>query len=168
MREIVYRKFIPVSVANEYADGPSVALIEISAGEVKRFRRLARAVEKLSVTSIEDFNSPAEFFTGEYENPGTVTDTVTDKTSLKECGLLINDDNPITAILAKRRLAGDSVNSENTIADIKSLLSPWEGTSECERVCIDKDSFYYRGYIRHTDDRWSTDSISIDYLPETK
>jgi hypothetical protein len=164
MRQIIFRKFVPVSVSNDYADGPSVALIELSAVEIKRIRKLAKAAKTLSVTSIEDFNSPSEFFTGEYENPNAVTD----KTSLKECGLLINDDNPVTAILAKRRLAGDSVGSENTIADLKSLLTPWESSSECERICIDKDSLYFQGYIRHTDDRWSTDSISIDYLPETK
>jgi len=161
MRKIVFRKFVPVSVNNEYAEGPGIALIELSPVEIKRIRRLSKAVQTLKATVIEDYNSPAEFFTGEYENPNTVTD----KTPLKECGLLINDDNPVTAILAKRRLAGNSVTSPETFDELKGLLESWEGAVECERICVDKDSFHYRGYIRHSDDSWSTDSIMIAELP---
>jgi hypothetical protein len=166
MRKIVFRKFVPVSVANEYADGPSMVYVELSAIEIKRIRRLSKAAITLKVTAIEDYDSPAEFLTGEFEAP--IHNVVTDKTPLKECGLLINDDNPVTAILAKRRMAGDSVNSPETYEELKSLLTPWEGSVECERIHIDKDSFYYRGYIRHSDDSWSTDSISISELPTVK
>jgi hypothetical protein len=161
MIKIMFRKLIPVSGNNEYAESPSVALIELSVSEIKRIRRLSKAVQTIKATVIEDYNSPTEFFTGEYINPNDVTD----KTPLKECGLLINDDNEVTAILAKRRLAGDSVTSPETFDELKKLLEPWEGSTECERICVDKDSFHYRGYIRHTDDSWSTDSIMIAELP---
>lgn len=166
MRKIIYRKFLPVSVNNEYADGPSMALIELDAAEIKRIRRLSKAATTLKVTAIEDYGTPAEFFKGEFLGP--INHVITDKTPLKECGLLINDDNPVTAIFAKRRLAGDSVNSVETYEELKSLLEPYEGSVECERIHIDKGSFYYRGYIRHTDDSWSTDSIMISDLPATK
>jgi len=160
MSDTVFRKLVSVSVGED-SDGPSVALIELSAVEIRRIRRLAKAAKNLMVTAIEDYGVPTEFFTGDYTNPNDVTD----KTTIEECGLLINDDNEVTATLAKGRLAGASVHSEYTFNCLKSLLESWEHSVDCERMCVDRDSFHYRGYLRNCDVSWSTDSIMISELP---
>lgn len=167
MREIIYRKFIPVSVTNEYADGPSLALVELSARYVKRILKLANAAKTLDVAGIKDFDSPTEFFGScDFEFPSI--NPITNDTPLKKCGLHINDDNPIIALYAKRRLAGKLIDDEEAYEEIKTLLTSWDGAIDCERIHIEKDCFYYQGYLKHSDVSWSTDSIMVDSLPGKK
>jgi hypothetical protein len=166
---IIFRKFVRVSVANEYAEGPEVAYVELTAKDIKRIRRLAKAIKTLKVTYIEEWGLPTELRKEDPDCPITeVPFEVTDETPVTELPLLINDENPVTAILAKRRMAGDSVDSKQTYDELLALLPEWDGRSECDFMKISEYGCHYRGYIKHTDDAWSTDSISLDELPETK
>jgi hypothetical protein len=166
---IVFRKFVSVSVANEFAEGPDIAYVELTAKDIKRIRRLAKAVKTLKVTYIEEWGSPSELRTEDADCPITgVPIEVDDDTPVKDLPLLINDDNPVTVILAKRRMAGDSVESAETYAELLNIQPEWDGASECEFMKIAEDGFHYRGYIKHTDDSWSTDTIALNELPDTK
>jgi hypothetical protein len=161
---IVYRSFVTVHVNDDNSDGPTTAVINLNEKQIKRIHQLAKAVKDLKVTYIEEWDSPETLMNEEV----VITDTVTDKTPLKECALHLNDDNPVTAIHAKRRLAGDSVNSTETFEEIKRTLTEWDGRTECVLIIVSDDDFHYKGYIRHTDVSWETEGIPLKDLPELK
>jgi hypothetical protein len=161
---ITYRNFVSVHINDDNSDGPTTAVINLNKKQIKRIHQLAKAVKDLKVTYIEEWDPPEALMNEEV----VITDTVTDKTPLKECALHINDDNPVTAIYAKRRLAGDSVNSTETFEEIKRTLTEWNGSSECDMIKVSRDDFHYQGIFRHTDVSWETESIPLKDLPKIK
>lgn len=46
-------------------------------------------------------------------------------------------------------------NDNGSIADIRS---------ECVRLCVQRDSIFWRGYIKQTDTRWDTDVLNLKEL----
>ena len=51
----------------------------------------------------------------------------------------------------------DPENAEETIE--------WQGRVECVCLKVTSDSFQWDGYLKHSNTRWSTDSIQIEDLP---
>lgn len=169
---VKFRKLVPVHVNAEDAEGPELAVIELDEKQIKRIRQLATAVKTLKVSSIEDCDYPTALKTSEYEIPGTgwrQDDTgVTDKTTLEEAALLINDDNPFISVLAKQRLAGHDVTSQETFEALCTVLPEWDGRSECERIRVTTDDVHYCGLLKNTSVEWETEGIPLKELPRVK
>ena len=48
----LFQKIVPVSVYDEYAEGPSIAVIKLDEALIKRILQLAKAIKKLKATYI--------------------------------------------------------------------------------------------------------------------
>jgi hypothetical protein len=160
-----YRRLVNVYVNDENADGPDTAVIHIDEEKNRRIRQLARAVKRLDVAYIEDWDCSAELRcktdTLDY------SDEITDETPLEEVALIVNDENPVKAILAKHRLAGNSVMSEEAVSEIKeTLTTEWDHSSDCETLRVSRDDFHFCGSIKHTNATWETEGIPLKDLPQ--
>ena len=165
MGPIVYKRIVQTHTAGDLDDTPDYAVIELDRAQVKRIQRLAKAVKSLNVTYIEEFDCSTLLMNGDAQDPGVVTD----KTTPKKAALLINDENPVTALLAKNILAGHKPTSMETLTDIQTtLLTEWDGRTDCDMLKVSNDDFYYHGYIKHTDLSWSTEGIPLSELPDLK
>jgi predicted transcriptional regulator len=161
----VYRRLVNVYVNDENCDGPDVASITLDEEKIKRIRQLARAVKRLKAAYIEDWDYTALLGCKNGEFVGW-SDSVTDETPIDEAALLVNDDNPVTAIRAKHRIAGDSIHSEETFKEIEAaVMSEWDGTSDCETLRVSHDDFHFSGNIKHTSVTWETEGIPLKDLP---
>ena len=167
-----FRKIVTVSVNDEWAEGPALAVIELDEKQIKRIRLLAATVKKLKAYCIKDWDYPSALKNSDYEDPRESRDTdavkVTDETTPNEAALLINDDNPFIAILAKHRLAGNSVDGPEAFAELCEHLTDWDGSSECDHLKVTDNDFHYSGYIKHTNASWETEGISLKDLPKLK
>jgi hypothetical protein len=169
-----FRKIVPVTVNDEWAEGPALAVIELDEKQIKRIRLLAATVKKLKAYCIQDWDYPSALKNSDYEDPETLSDKtddtviVTDKTTPDEAALLINDDNPFIAIKAKHVLAGNKANGPEAFAELCEKLTDWDGSMECERIKVSNDDFHYIGYIKHSNVSWETDGIPLKDLPRPK
>jgi hypothetical protein len=159
-----YRKIVPVSVSGDSGEGPSYAVVELDDKQIKRILQLARAIKRLKVQYILEYESVELVDSDEdMEDPGVVTD----ETPEEELPLLINDDSPVTQVLVKHRLAGHSVHSAETMEELRSYLHEWAGCADCMMLEVSDDDFHYRGYIKHTDISWETRGIPLTALPHS-
>lgn len=157
-----FTKIVPVHVNNEYEDGPSYAIINLSAKQIKRILQLSKAVKDLKVTYIEEWDSPEALVCCETEIKDT--GAVTDKTTPKEAVILINDDNAVTALYAKNILAGNKPSSQEAQDNLRSLFKDWDGRSGCDMLKVSANYFHYKGIFRHSDVTWETEGIPLDKL----
>lgn len=162
-----YARIVPVHYDGE-GDGPTHAYVYLDEKHIRRIHQLAAAVKKLKAAYIEDWDYVEALlsYSDDYVDEST---TVTDKTTLSQAGLLINDDNPLTALYARNILKGYKPSSKEAQDDLREkLFRDWDGSSDCELLQVSNDDFHYRGCIKHTDVNWSTDGIPLKDLPRIK
>jgi hypothetical protein len=161
--KVHYWAAIPVSIyGGDLSDALDTAIVELSKEEIRRILLLAQTVKEIKAKYIAD-NARMPTLghcDEEIKNPGLVTD----KTSYEKVGLLINHKSEIVRILAKHRLAGHSIYSPETLADLRTLITPWDGRSECDKLIVTDTDFYYTGIVRNTEAHWETDCIPLKDL----
>lgn len=162
----VYRRIVPVYINDDYiTDGPTHALIVINEEGLRRIQTLQKAVQDLGAAYIEDYDCSPEMLRciDKYID----TEEVTDKTPKSKLPLFINSNNKLTAIRAKNRLAGNSIYSDKTIADIKKELFIENDTNmECEMIRVNKTDVIFKGIIKHTNISYFTEFIPIKKIQE--
>lgn len=160
---VVFRKIVSAHTSND-GDGPAYAIACLTKSDVKRIKRLAREVARLKVAYIMEWGCPSEIKNGDIDL--NTKCPITDETPQEELALYVNDDDPITAITVKHRLAGHSATGPEVFQEIVDSLDEFDGSLECEMLRISADNFHYTGILRHTDCEWFADGILISELPE--
>jgi hypothetical protein len=172
MAKKIFWRIVPVYLSDDNVDGPAYAIINLDAAQIKRIRQLAKAVKDLKVTYINEWDSSPEMMNSELdlgghtfseENPWKV---VTDRTSMKKLGLLVNHENELVRIMVKQRLSGYSVHSQETLQEIRAHMKEYEESLEAQLLEVSSNDFHYSGYLKHTDIRYSTEGIPLKDLPK--
>lgn len=47
-----------------------------------------------------------------------------------------------------------------------AVITPYDGSLECEMIVVRKDNFFWKGIIKHTDVHFETDSFNLEDLDE--
>lgn len=171
MAKKIFWRIVPVYLSDDNADGPEYAIINLDAAQIKRIRQLAKAVKDLKVTYISEWDSSPEMMTSELDLGGhTFSEdpwkVVTDRTSMKKLGLLVNHEHELVRIMVKQRLAGYSAHSQETLQEIQAHMTEFEQSLEAQLLEISNDDIHYTGYLKHTEIRFNTEGILLKDLPK--
>lgn len=112
---------LPVSDNSDFFESADYAVIEISAGMRARIRKLSKAVRRLGVSRVSEFNYACVLMCADYDQEW-----------------------------------------DSGKVPLKDYL---KGT-ECNFLNVTDTGFYWSGLYRHTDVRWSTDTVHLTDLDD--